>query len=294
MVYDASQNLISFTTQRWTGTGWRNSSLYSATFDEQNNLKTELKQISFDGLTLENYWQKSYTYDDNNNLTCITEIHGEQNYQQYTAEYDLQNNQISETWKGWNGYEWANDHRYLYIYDERNNITERLTQYSYAGSWSDSFKENYTFNENNRCISGLAYNWTGVIWENVGRFIFTYNEGNMLDNELYQDMVEGEWYNSYQIIYSYNENNLLVDQLVQTGNIGEWKNAYQDTYEYDFNNSKKNDVYKYWIYPAIEIPVIVHGDSTNYYYHTTITGLSVHEDENVVVYPNPSNEKINH
>jgi len=297
MVYDANNNLISYLTQYRNGNTWENSTQYTATYDDHNNLTKELKQIWRSSTTLEDSRQFLYSYDANNNLTNKTEQvwtgSAWQNYQQYLANYDAEKNPIWEIWQGWNGYEWGdNGWQYTWTYDANNNKINGLRQYFNGSTWLNDSRFINTYDDNNNLTNGLYQGWFDTIWKDQGRSFYTCDSKNNLKSILNQWLSDTVWVNTSQTLYDYDSTNNLISELAQVWNGTDYYNSWQILFAYDTDNFMKGNSDKYWIYPENGSPVYVQGDSTSYYYHTVITWMPDILDSSDYVFPNPTNGKF--
>jgi len=263
IVYDAYNNLISYTGQSWNGSIWENSLQSTSTYDASNNQTSELGQ----------YWNGSAW----------------ENSAQYTYTYDANNNPASYIGQSWNGSAWENYFQYIWTYDANNNRASELGQNWNGTAWENSSQITYTYNANNNQTGYLSQFWTGSEWWDVSQGTNTYDANNNLTIELEKSWSGIDWENYWLYTYTYDANNNRTKELQQSWNGSTWENYSQDIYSYDANNFMMSDSYKYWNYNGTEISS---GDSTYYYFHGGGTGINVMIVGGITVYPNPSRGKI--
>ncbi len=98
------------------------------------------------------------------------------------------------------------------------------------------------------------------------------------------------WENNVQYTYTYDASNNQTSDLRQDWNGSTWVNIWQYAYSYDGNSFNMTDTYKEW---NDEGTKVIYGDSSYYYYHTVL-GINdlMGKEKNIVIYPNPANNKI--
>lgn len=266
-VADANGNFSDFTEQTWNGSTWENSFKYQGTFDANNNYTSETYQ-NWNGSAWEIIGKYIYTYT-----------------------YDIHNNITSETEQKWNGSAWEiiGKYTYIYTYDINNNMTSEIVQRWNGSSWDNSRQYFYTYDINNNQLSQIEQDLSGNTWINSSQRSFTYDAKNNLTNELFQNWNGSEWVNSRQYIYSYNAKNLQTGELDQNWMNNSWLSSYQFLSTYDANNFMQSETNKPLLGEQKQGDL---GDSTYYYYHTVVTGLSRPMETGVTIYPNPSRGKV--
>jgi len=135
-------------------TEWRNYQKFFYTYDANNNLIQILKQGWYNGFSWENDEKDTYLYYGNNN------------------------NLIENVRQKWDGSDWVNYWRYIYLYDEDNNPVEIKRQSWGDSEWIDEVKYLQTFDESNNMTKSLRQRWDESGWEDAYKTIFTYDQNN--------------------------------------------------------------------------------------------------------------------
>jgi len=137
----------------------------------------ELTQ-GWDGSIWVNYWKKTYTYDENNNMIeMLSQTWDNSNWVNYLKginTYDENNNMIEELSLVWVSSNWVNNTKWIYIYDVYNNRIEWLQQFWDGGNWLDVFKYTYIYDVNNNMVEELRQQWDGNNWVNGTKINFSY------------------------------------------------------------------------------------------------------------------------
>jgi hypothetical protein len=81
---------------------------------------------------------------------------------------------IEKLFQIWDGSNWVNDLKEIYMYDVNNNLIERLWQYWDGSNLVNSQKDTYNYDGNNNMIERLVQTWDGSNWVNVGRYTYNY------------------------------------------------------------------------------------------------------------------------
>jgi subtilisin-like proprotein convertase family protein len=150
-----NNNLIEERSYTWSmNTEWRNYQKFFYTYDASNNLIQTLKQGWYNGFSWENDEKNTYLY------------------------YGENNNLIENVWQNWDGSDWVNYWRYIYLYDEDNNPVE-IKRQSWGGSeWIDEVKYLQTFDESNNMTKSLSQTWDESGWKDKYKTTFTYDQNN--------------------------------------------------------------------------------------------------------------------
>ena len=219
--YDANNNVTSYISQYWSGTGWvlstKNLYFYDTTMKlsaviQQNwsgsswtpvsqNLYTylgsKLVQDQFqvwNSLTtsFENSSQKNYYYDlVSGNVLNETDINWVSsvpvNQASYTYTYTGSGQLSTKTYSTWNGASWDNQTKVTNTYDTTGNMTNVLAQYynPSSTSWVNQNMHIYSsFSAAHNPMSDIlqTYDTTTAVWNNVMQFTYSYNAYGQLTN----------------------------------------------------------------------------------------------------------------
>ncbi len=289
IVYDASNNLTSYSGQYWNGSTWVNSRKGNMTHDARNNLILELEQ-EWNGSAWVNTYQYVYTYDAGNNR--INEVYQHWvagawvNINQYTFTYDVNNNLTTELHQEWSGSAWVNFRQYSDTYDASNNPLLTLEESWNGSAWLNYNQLTYTYDAGQNLTNELHRHWDGSSWVNSYQYTFTYVSGHNPTIELSQTWTSGVWVNSWKSTNTYDASNNLTRELYQNWNGSAWENDMIYNYSYDANNFMKSYSRKMWKYTG----AIISGDSAYYYFHT-VAGINdlLNVRKSISVYPNPCN-----
>jgi hypothetical protein len=139
--YDINENRTENIRQVWNNTDstWINDYRYLYEYDV-NNLLISIKYQDWqqDSLNWKNVWRELYIYTPQNKIATMfketwTQATGWNNYVQRTYSYDLNNNWIEKITYLWDGTNWNNYYRHLATWLEPVGIQEeQLTSYSYS------------------------------------------------------------------------------------------------------------------------------------------------------------------
>jgi len=298
--------------QNWGSSEWNTRRILIYTYDNQNNILSELEQyLGWQGEWYNTY-KTTYTYNVQNNMISKLRQHwsSEQwdNYTKHTYTYDTHNNMTLELRQEWDG-QWKNSERYSYTYDTHNNMTSKIEEYvDWQGKWWNHIKWNYTYDPQNNMIEDLGQVWFSQLgqWVNAYRITYTYDMQNNRLTEFGQDFESGQWVNSDRTTYTYDTQNNMTSGLREHWLSGQWRNNLKFTYTYNENNNAiegfchewKNNTwvegsdYKFMAYYNNMKSYFRLGDS----YHFTVsyvkTGtVSIQEtpaiENTIKLYPNP-------
>ena len=156
--------------QRWEDSSWGDWDKITYTYDANNNMIEELRELWDRNSYWVNNWKITYTYDANNNK--IEDLYQEWmlnwvNSSKYTYTYDGNNNRIEDLFQGWDGSNWETWGKITYTNDTNNNMIE------FDESWWAG-KHTFTYDESNNMIEDLVIYWDSTSWVNVSRTISTY------------------------------------------------------------------------------------------------------------------------
>lgn len=292
MMYDENNNLLSATIQSWDGSTWQNTAQSTISYPDNVTVITILKM--WDGNAWVNFIQYISENDlGTNTVTTTTQMWSGTawvNQARWITMSDENQNVMSEVSQTWSGTAWMNIMQYLYTYDGNQNLTSRLQQQWSNNAWENSQLTTSTYSPNNNLAGTTDRLWQNNAWVNATRdTLYTYDGNN--NNLSFTSMVwmETDWMNSMRTSYTYDTHNNPTSQITENWAGDNWMIlthlAY--AYSYDVNGFIEGQSQK-------DINVlnsqITSGDSTHYYFHTVIISAgNLAFDENISIYPNPSN-----
>jgi hypothetical protein len=294
VVYDASNNLISFVSENFNGAVWVKNINYVNTYDVNNNVLTSLAQ-SWSGSAWENNYQDIYTYDAYNNMTQDLSqnwsgtawVNSNQNL--YT--YDADNNEIENISQNWSGTAWTNTSLYSYTYNAQSYLTSEEDLAWTGSAWINSTRSDYTYDANNNVTSILNGSWNGISWSQTGVITLTYDGSNHKTTELDQSWNGSAWELEAQITFLYDSHYNLTSAMMQRWGSSSWINAFKESFTYDANDFIKTLAIKQWNNTGAYVNG---GDSLYYYFHTVVGLHDITASLNdISIYPNPATNEIN-
>ncbi|MCF8423077.1 MAG: T9SS type A sorting domain-containing protein [Bacteroidia bacterium] len=307
-LYDANNNLTSKLDLMWNASNtWENYIKYTYTYDSNNNQTSDFRQGWYwTGSTFA--WgapsKFSYTYDSNNNQTSNLQQNWNssslawENVYKYSYTYDSNNNQTSSFEQNWNSSSlvWENKYQKTWTYYPTNKIKTYLYEAWTGSGWYSSViaKHTYSYDSNNNMIYDSIFGWntTTLAWDIGRRYTNTFDANNNLISSVYQgwNSLSLTWYNITKETYTYDANNNQISYLSQNTDIGgAWQNILKTKYTYDVNNFYTS--LSFYQYNAGSVYV---GDSTYYYFHTTVGINELQSKEKfITIYPNPSKDIFN-
>lgn len=231
-----------------------NDTLYKEIKNYYYDVATEVYKLSAKTVfeyDANNYRQKetSYNFDAVNNTFVNNNRH-------YYIFLGGNNNQSVE--QVWNGVEWLNNDKDVYVYDANGRVlTERNDDWTgSAGSYSSKYT--YTYDANGHALGYLHLTWdnVGSVWVNYSQSIYTNDaNGNNLSyvNQIW-DSGTSTWVNNYRNDYTYDANNNKTQYLEASwDNVGSvWNYYYKVKYfwsSYDANTVSDFLKPRYNIFP---------------------------------------------
>jgi len=294
IVYDASNNLISYIRQIWDSGAWVNYEQLTYIYDANNNKTNGLYEY-WDGSSWVNGEIDIYSFDANNNETSliIQVWNGSMwgNYYQYIYTYDGNNNLINRLTQNWNGSTWVNCWQTNYTFDANNNMTSLLNLNWIANTWVNNYQYiSISYDANNNMISRLSQNWNGSAWVDNVYGTYTYDINNNLTDGFEVSWNGSTWMNNWQFADTYDVNNNQTSEIGQSWNDTAWVNVYLTTYAYDANNFEIINTYKSWNDAGAKV---TDGDSIYNYFHT-VTGINdlSAQGKSIIIYPNPAKDMV--
>ena len=268
-----SHGLLAEKTQQYPiNNSLRNTSLYTYTYDSNNNVLTLLLQ---EGENNENYRLYTYTDDSIKNLQTTLVQRWENNSwvnsRLYTYIYDSNKNLQTTLEQIWgNNNSWVNDQLYTYIYDSNKNLLSQLYQYWGSNSWVNSvtytcyytydsnnnllskesnvFLETYTYDSNNNILTYSQQIRQNNSWENYQLHTYTYDSNNNVSTLLRQFYWKNNsWSNTFIYTYTYDSNYNLLSILIERWTGNSWVNSEQHQWIYDENDNCISFVVLSWL-----------------------------------------------
>ncbi len=309
-VYNAHNDIVSFTSSYLVGTKWSNENKNTFTYDSNYNLLTESYLLG-DGNSWIPDYKYIYTYDGENNRLSETYQIGTdsdwKNAAKWDYVYDSSHNRLSEHYQNW---DFSNNHfvnaaMFVYKYDTNNNNTEQIAQNWENETWVNSIKTSFTYDSKKNKTIELVERWNETNWENRLQTVLTFDKNNNNTSKLVKEFTEDQWVNSSLVKYTYDtkrktgsieqewKNNSWVNrerfifsydsngeptlELSQKwDNENQWINAYYIFKAYNSQLIKTDESYKSWNIVSAkenddEYPPFITGDSIHFYIQDGIT-----------------------
>lgn len=294
ILYDAFYNQIRFTKQTWTGMTWENQSQFHYSYDGHNNLTSNIRMD----------WTSQQW------VVAAQSISG----------YDDHDNLLDQVNQEWNGTSWDNTARYQYAYDTLDNLLRLETSTWIAGQWERISRYMITYDTLGNITSSLYQTWYETDWKNESLLVHTYDELNIRTRSINHIWNFNFWEESYQNLYTYDASFNLLQRLGQRWQNNSWQNADRFLLTYDDYGKNTASVIEFWTIdtwvPFLQFlstfdedhfltststrqysfdgTDVISGDSTHIYFHTaTSLEAAIQSVEDLTVYPNPGNGKIN-
>ncbi|TLX72810.1 T9SS type A sorting domain-containing protein [Labilibacter sediminis] len=164
----------------WDGAAWQFSGTTHYQYDVNGNIT----------LATSPYDRKTYTYDENSNLTQVITENYDGGLEQYVNvskedyKYNEQNEQYEYTYSTWSGSDWVtlSGNSNILLYDSHGNQTEELySSYQFGVGWVEESgrKTDYTYVGNLITVE-IEYEREGGVWVPKIKFEWFYNESNIL------------------------------------------------------------------------------------------------------------------
>lgn len=173
-----------------------------------------------------------------------------ENTGQFNTTYDANNNELSSTYKSWNGTFFKNEFQDVYTYDANHNQTSDIYQEWNGTAWVNSDGNIDMYDGNNNLISELSQNWNGTSWDNYSLVTNTYNANKNILSGTHQTWndIDLVWVNSSRELYTYDANNNLITYTSQywDEDIIGWDDSGLITYTYNASNHPVSQLYQYW------------------------------------------------
>ena len=299
--YNDEYAVVGSTIQQWTGSTW------------QNYLMSSMA-VSDDGMTM--------------TTTQMEWIgNGYENVQRMIAQVGSPTwMDTIVTIQNWTAGDWVNEYRWTLGHHDHGPLAYELDQVWDGGAWVNTTKFEYWYEDwSNNYTEKLISEWMDTDWMEVVRYTMTYYQNATMSGRLEEFNFGNIWVNStMDTLFTYNDQGSMTSYTRYVWSDNEWVNMYKEENTYDaHNNRTKNKVFQWWnnsfwsqiselisnytydandfIMGESELDVELGGpmglsykwgDSTNYVYHTVVTGtqpLPLTEAA-LTVYPNPGRD----
>ena len=277
--FDANNNLLSSTSEYWSGTAWTLSTKNLYTYDISNTLTKMIVQ-SWGGTSWVPVSQDVYTY--------------------------LGGKMVEDQYQAWNSLTLAftPSSAKVYYYDPVSGNKTNETDLDLTSGTVNTIQYIYTYSGTNQLLSTTFDNWNGSAWIPSTMTTNTYDTTGNLTNVLNQTYNTGTttWdntslYNYSGFIGSTHNATINTYQTWDTTGGGRWDNVTQYNYSYNSNNQLTQSVGVSWnIIDTFELAL--NDPMTNYYYEsystTSHVGVSnvTAEVNNAAVYPVPAGNML--
>jgi hypothetical protein len=303
--FNTADQPVSELWQHFFGNSWKNSSLYTYTYNSNFDVLNRFYQ-SWNSAN--NSWSSGNwsinTYSNTDLVETLYKVwisntNSWRDSEKYLYTYDNSHHLLTEIDQTWNSTAnlLENDSKITYAYDIFSNITGMNVQVwnSGASTWLNDQKLTATYNGTNlTSYTVMEWDSTANSWVNSGKYTFTYDASNNLLSQTTQgwDTQTMSWVNIEKENNTYDPNNKLINHRYQ-----EWQtpsNTWQDesieNYAYD---TRGNRIYSEFQERDIATHVMVNEQNTKTFYNCTTVGLSeIGGVQNTLIYPNPAANSI--
>jgi hypothetical protein len=271
---------------------------YNANGDEIMKLN---KQRTQQTPTWNNYLRHSTTYNASNKITVyLSEAWNSVastwvNLQRSLYTYTPGNLDSTDTYEKWNAStsQWVKINRSTYAYDANANRTLLLHQkYDTAiASYRNDYKYDYTYNGSNQQASKVESTWNTNTntWRNVWRNTYTYNAQALLVTNITEKWnVNTLQWDSFSIqTNTYDANNRLISYNDKNRVGNAWEEGILTTYSRNANGYRTNYLLQFWNTNTLAWKNFT---SIDYWYDDkTISGIEEMKQNELFVFPNPTN-----
>lgn len=301
--YNNSHSLAIEEKSKWDANEWLLYDLKEYVYDD-NKLST--KTNSWWDFYYEEWiykQQENYSYDNISRLVDLLKTKWSESSLQWKNDSlirydyndsDLPNNIYYDTWSVYFE-DWEENLKLNINYDSLGNIKNKI-KYMWEYDlliWESKEKHTFQYDNISNMTEQTHFITDGLFdWINNWKIEYAYYENDYLETETHYTWFENEsWFEDYKFNYTYDDQNRIIiktgltfdwDQLI-------WENHFLTKYEYlddqlinkvifftwDTQNSQWRNFEKY------------------HYYYPGFTNVSGAENNfEVIVYPNPANEKI--
>lgn len=220
------------------------------------------------------------------------------NYQRQVHTYNSQNLDSILAYENWNTgtNAWGGNYNHYFTYDANGNNTNILRKrwISYLSAFRNETQTDYTYDASNRVLSYSPAAWDTASngWIYTYRTNYGYNTQGLLENELVEkyNTNNGQWEFWTLSTYSYDANNRLTELLQQNWSGSIWVNAWKQIYTRNTNGYRTQYLNQNWNTNTLAWR---NNGRTDYWYSAKQTsGISDQEQDQLTVYPNPSNSPV--
>jgi len=273
--FDANNNLLEYDVQLWNS-GFVNVKKYKYTYDQANNLISELTQT---WVAANGSWANSqYIYNS----------------------YDSDNNLLTQLFQIWvvATNSWKNNAYVVNTYDsDHNRLTSTQQQWNTGtATWENTNKETATYNTSNQYTTYVYEKWNNTTssWENNSRNLYTYTGGDLTEQveETYHSNTS-TYTTTQKTLHFYDGNHRVSESVLLRYNasIMALENRAKYNYTYDNHDNLVANLIKRWY------------SNTNswendsrilHYYSSKTVGLHTAgtQAEHIRLYPNPATDNI--
>lgn len=297
--FDDNYTIVGSNTQLWTGSDWQNYVMTSQSVSDDGQTITSTQQV----------WVNNAYVNDQRMIQQL----GVPNWPDTIV-----------TIQNWTNGAWVNEYRWTIAHHDHGALAYELDQVWLDGEWVNTTLFEY-FHEGWEFINSgiLISEWVNDQWLNVIRYTMTYYPDNTMSGKLEEFNIDNFWVNSTKdTLFTYNDlgSNTGYTRYIWTGD--DWMNMYKIENTYDSRNNRISNLVFQWMnswslvsreisnytydennfimgesvlnYEGSETEPLA-GDSTNYIYHTVITGSGQVPVANasIAVWPNPGKDVFN-
>lgn len=213
--YDVNNNILNTVNQNWNGSSWENVSQISYTYDGNNNVLYQASQ-NWSGSSWLNYLNYTATFDVNNNPLTYTHQSSSngvswENEYIYSMSYNEDNLDTATLFQVWDGTSWFNSSYETYSYNS-NGLVDIYKNYGYDVNGIDTFLVQhalYTYDLSNNLTFGLGQ-WANEdgSFTNSEQESFVYDVNNNLIYSFYEYYLDDEWRPGQEETSTYNSDNV--------------------------------------------------------------------------------------
>jgi hypothetical protein len=263
--------------------------------------------VSLDFLTMDTISRTVYVFNEDGRRTeYYTQSYNDGewiNVRKYMLVTDDDGRTLSQIVIDWKNGELVYNRKQDYYYDDNGKVSHMIYHGWNGTEWYETATEYYFYNEDGLLIGSESFDMDGV---RINRWTYELNEFNKRIRRLVEGWADGDWYLSYQDLYYYDPCGNASTALRQIYRNGEWVNQsnvkYYWKYQFDGRRSTKYAVFfkgktiyvpKNDFFSLIARGACPGGCLTENPGENTTSTVTVRQAENhLLVYPNPSSEKV--
>lgn len=250
--------------QKWSSDQWVNKDETIRIFDSSGNL------IEYNVYSYENFYPHYYrefrVYNSFNLITLQVKYQFpslDLPYDSTVYYYDNQGILISKVYKFITEFGENDSVIYTYSYNQAGYVDTILLQgFDNSGSLEDRSLDTFTYDEQGHQLTHLIQYESSGIWKDQKLESRIYNNEGYLLNQLgeFKSWGIGNWWKDWEYKYQYNENNLKISKT----------HFSYDSYDHSIHS----------------------GDSSVYYIQGVLGMQETTDEEEIIVFPNPSSGKF--